>query len=146
MGAEADSLLRGLTGRGTLPGSLVALLLYTCHRWDRVTAKLIAAIEDSDVLSGPDLHELAESPLSDEVVAVFPLAWVSREWLEFDIGDGATRTVQVSDETTPRDRRRLEPRCAAGQSPGHFATIPDGLATCWKEPTPCRLSTVTHAG
>ena len=40
---EAVSLLRGLRG-GTLPGSLVALLLCTCRRWDRVTAKLIAAV------------------------------------------------------------------------------------------------------
>jgi hypothetical protein len=47
---EAVSLLRGLDG-GTLPSSLVALLLCTCHRWDRVTAKLIAAIEECGVLS-----------------------------------------------------------------------------------------------
>jgi hypothetical protein len=40
---EAVSLLRGLRSRGTLPGSLVAVLLCTCHRRDRVTAKLIAA-------------------------------------------------------------------------------------------------------
>jgi hypothetical protein len=38
----AVSPLRGQRG-GTLPGSLVALLLCTCRRWDRVTAKLIAA-------------------------------------------------------------------------------------------------------
>jgi hypothetical protein len=91
------------------PGSLVALLLCTCHRWDRVTAKLIAAIADSAVLSRPDLDELAESLLSDEVVVLFPLAWVSRQWMEFDTADGTTRTVQVSDETTTRDQRRLEP-------------------------------------
>ena len=66
-------LLRGLRG-GTLPGSLVALLLCTCRRWDWVTAKLIAAVEECGVLSGPDLDELAESLLGDEVVAVFPLA------------------------------------------------------------------------
>jgi hypothetical protein len=71
---DAVSLLRGLRG-GTLPGSLVALLLCTCRRWDRVTAKLIAAIEERGVLSGPDLDDLAESLVSDEVVAVFPLAW-----------------------------------------------------------------------
>jgi hypothetical protein len=106
---EAVSLLRGFNGRGKLPGSLVALLLCTCHRWDRVTAKLIAAIEDSGVLSGPDLDELDESLLSDEVVAVFPLAWVSREWLEFGTGDGTTRTVKVSDETIVRQTRRVEP-------------------------------------
>ena len=48
-------------GRGTLPSSLVALLLCTCHRWDRVTTKLIAAIEDSGLLTSVELDELAES-------------------------------------------------------------------------------------
>src|SRR5262249_2815484 len=57
--SEAVSLLRATHGRGTLPGSLVALLLCTCHRWDRVTAKLIAAIDDSGLLSSVELDELA---------------------------------------------------------------------------------------
>src|SRR5271166_338435 len=105
---EAVSLLRGLRG-GTLPGSLVALLLCTCRRWDRVTAKLIAAVEECGVLSGPDLDELAESLVSDEVVAVFPLAWISGQWLELGTADGTTRTVQVSDEAVARDERRVEP-------------------------------------
>jgi hypothetical protein len=107
--SEAVSLLRATHGRGTLPGSLVALLLCTCHRWDRVTAKLIAAIDDSGVLSSVELDELAESLLSDEVVAVFPLAWVSPEWLEVGIAEGTTRMVEVSDDMVARDRRRLEP-------------------------------------
>ena len=105
---EAVSLLRGLHG-GTLPGSLVALLLCTCRRWERVTAKLIAAVADSGALSGPDLDELAESLLSDEVVAVVPLAWIYGQWMEFDTADGTTRTVEVSDVTTARDKRRVEP-------------------------------------
>jgi hypothetical protein len=106
---EAVSLLRATHGRGTLPGSLVALLLCTCHRWDRVTAKLIAAIDDSGLLASVELDELAESLLSDEVVAVFPLAWVSPEWLEYDTAEGTTRTVKVRDDMVARDRRRLEP-------------------------------------
>ena len=61
------------------------------------------------MLSGPDLDELAESLLSDEVVAVFPLAWISGQWLELGIADGTTRTVQVSDEAVARDERRVEP-------------------------------------
>ena len=105
---EAVSLLRGLDG-GTLPGWLVALLLCTCRRWDHVTAKLIAAIEDCGVLSGPDLDELAESLLSNEVGVVFPLAWLSGQWLEFDTADGTTHTVEVSDEAVARDERRVEP-------------------------------------
>jgi hypothetical protein len=59
---EAVSLLRATHGRGTLPGSLVALLLCTCHRWDRVTAKLIAAIGDSGLLSSVELDELRPLP------------------------------------------------------------------------------------
>ena len=106
---EAVSLLRATHGRGTLPGLLVALLLCTCHRWDRVTAKLIAAIEDGGLLTRVELDELAESLLSDEVVAVFPLAWVSSKWLEFDTAEGTTRTVKVSDKALAQDRRRLEP-------------------------------------
>ena len=61
------------------------------------------------MLSGPDLDELAESLLSDEVVAVFPLAWISAQWLERGTADGTTRTVQVSDEAVARDERRVEP-------------------------------------
>jgi hypothetical protein len=106
---EAVSLPRGLDGRGTLPGSLVALLLCTCRRWDRVTAKLIAAIEDCGQLSGPELDELAESLLSDQVKVVFPLAWISGPWLELDTAYGVTRTVQVSDEAVARDQRQVEP-------------------------------------
>jgi hypothetical protein len=106
---EAVDLLRRTRGRGTLPGSFVALLLCTCHRWDRVTAKLIAAVEECGVLSGPDLDELAESLLSDEVIAVFPLAWISGQWLELGTADGTTPTVQVSDEAVARDERRVEP-------------------------------------
>lgn len=105
---EAVRLLRATHGRGMLPGSLVALLLCTCHRRDRVTAKLIAAIDDSGLLGSMELDELAESLLSDEVVAVFPLAWASPEWLEFDTAEGTTRTVKVRDDMVARDRR-LEP-------------------------------------
>ena len=61
------------------------------------------------VLSSPDLDELAESLLSDDVVAVFPLAWISAQWLELGTADGTTRTVQVSDEAVARDERRVEP-------------------------------------
>jgi hypothetical protein len=145
---EAVSLLRGLRG-GTLPGSLDALLLCTCRRWDRVNAKLIAAVEECDVLSGPDLDELAESLLSVEVVAVFPLAWISGQWLELGTADGTTRTVQVSDEAVARDERRVEPplrrwaaaralrndparleellACADGMAPRHRDALLHGL-------------------
>ena len=81
---EAVSLLRATRSRGTLPGPLVALPLCTCHRWDRVTGKLIAAIEDSGLLTRAELDELAVPLLSDEAVAAYPLAWVSSQRTEFD--------------------------------------------------------------
>src|SRR5260370_32177514 len=67
---EAVSLLRATHGRGTLPGSLVALLLCTCHRWDRVTAKLIAAIDASGLLGSVEPDEPAASLLGDAGLAV----------------------------------------------------------------------------
>jgi hypothetical protein len=42
---EAVGLLRDLPSEAGVPSVLVALLLCTCRRWDRVTAKLIAGIE-----------------------------------------------------------------------------------------------------
>ena len=105
---EAVDLLRRTGGSGTRPGSFAALLLCTCHRWDRVTAKLIAAIADSGTLTSAELDELADSLLSDEVVVEFPLAWVSERWIETDPTDGTTRTV-TADQTMTQERRRLEP-------------------------------------
>jgi len=106
---EAVGLLRDLPSDATVPTVLVALLLCTCRRWDRVTAKLIAGIEECGVLSGPDLDELAESLISDKVTIVFPLAWISERWLEFDTAGGPARTVEVGDEATAQDERRVEP-------------------------------------
>ena len=106
---EAVDLLRAVHGRGTLPGSFAALLLCTCRRWSRVTAKLIAAIEDSGMLTGAELDELAESLLSDEAVVEFPLGWVSERWVEVDPSDGTSRAVTVDGETMTRDERRPEP-------------------------------------
>jgi hypothetical protein len=48
--AEAVELLGKVQGTGELPMSFVALMLCTCRRWDRVTSRLIAAIEDSGLL------------------------------------------------------------------------------------------------
>ena len=49
--AEAVELLGKVQGTSALPMSFVALMLCTCRRWDRVTSRLIAAIEDSGLLS-----------------------------------------------------------------------------------------------
>jgi hypothetical protein len=41
---------------------------------------VIAGIEESGVLTGPDLDELAESLISDKIMVVFPLVWISERW------------------------------------------------------------------
>lgn len=106
---EATGLLRDLPGTLGLPSTFVALLLCTCGRWDRVTAKVIAGIEESGVLIGPDLDELAESLISDKVTVTFPLVWISERWVEYDSGGGPSRTVTVSDTETVHQERRVEP-------------------------------------
>jgi hypothetical protein len=52
---------------------------------------------------------LAESLLSDKVTVVFPLAWISERWLEFDIAGGPARPVEVDKDATAQDERRVEP-------------------------------------
>jgi len=106
---EAVGLLRDLPDDDTVPTVLVALLLCTCRRWDRVTAKLIAGIEECGVLTGPDLDELAESLIGDKVTIVFPLAWISERWVEFDTAGGPPKTVEVGAEATAHDERPVEP-------------------------------------
>jgi hypothetical protein len=105
---EAVELLRQVNGTGTLPGSLTALLLCTCGRWDRVTAKLIAAIADSGLLGDDHLDDLAESLVDDRVVVVYPYAWVSQDWVELDPAGGSQRAVPAGDAVA-QDERRLEP-------------------------------------
>jgi hypothetical protein len=107
--AEAVDLLGGVNGTGELPGSFVSLMLCTCQRWDRVTARLIAAIEDSGLLDDADLDELAESFLAHEHVISYPLAWVSPQWLEVDLSDGTSRTYTVDEDTLAKHRLSFEP-------------------------------------
>lgn len=106
---EVTGLLRNLPSDHDLPSTLVALLLCTCRRWDRITAKVIAGIEQSGALTGPELDELAESLISDEITIVFPLVWISKNWIECDLAGGPTRTVTVSDTETTKQERRMKP-------------------------------------
>lgn len=106
---EAVGLLRKVHGTGELADAFVALLLCTCGRWDRVTARLIAAIEESGLLPDADLDELAESFLAEEVMVVYPLAWVSPQWLEVDLSDGTGQTVAVDEETPAECRLPVQP-------------------------------------
>jgi hypothetical protein len=108
--AEAvDLLAKVIRGTGDLPASFVALLLCTCRRWDRVTARLVAGIEGSGLLSDDELDDLAESLLADELVISYPLAWVSPQWLDVDLRDGAGRVYTVDEDTLAEHRPSLEP-------------------------------------
>lgn len=106
---EAVDLLANVQGAGDLPASFVALLLCTCRRWDRVTARLIAGIEESGLLSDDQLDDLTESLLADELVISYPLAWVSPQWLDVDLRDGAGLVCTVDEDALGEHRPSLEP-------------------------------------
>jgi hypothetical protein len=106
---EAVELLERVAGTSELPGSFVVLMVCTCRRWDRVTARLIAGIEDARLLDAAGLDELAEAFLSYEHVISYPLTWVSPQWLEVDLDGGAGRTYTVDEHTLARHRSSFEP-------------------------------------
>lgn len=106
---EALELLANVHGTSELPASFVALMVCTCRRWDRITAKLIATLEETAILDEAGLDELAESFLSHEQVISYPLAWASPQWLEVDIDDGTGRIHTVSEDTLAHHRVSVEP-------------------------------------
>jgi hypothetical protein len=106
---EAIELLRRVHGTGELPASFVAMLLCTCHRWDRATGRLISAVEECRLLSARDLDELAESFLSYEMVVAYPITWVTPQWLELDLDGGEATTIAVSEDTVAEHRPRIPP-------------------------------------
>lgn len=106
---EAVELLAGVVGTSEMPASFVALMICTCRRWDRATARLITAIEDSELLDPADLDELAEAFLSHEHVSAYPLAWFALEWLDIDLHDGSSTIRVVDQDTLGQHRTRLEP-------------------------------------
>ncbi len=106
---EAVKLLANVSGTSELPPAFVALMICTCQRWDRVTARLIAAIEHSELLDAADLDELAERFLAHEHVIAYPLAWVSPEGLDVQLQDGCGTVRVVDPNTLGRHRTHLEP-------------------------------------
>jgi hypothetical protein len=106
---EAVELLERVHGTSELPGAFVTLMVCTCRRWDRVTARLIAAIEDSGSLDDADLDELADSLLSHEHVISYPLTWVSPQWLEVELDSGTGHTYTVNEHTLGQYRPSFEP-------------------------------------
>jgi hypothetical protein len=112
---EAIELLAHVQGTTKLRLSLVAFTVCTCRRWDRVTARLITALEHSGLLEDAELDELAESFLSHERAISFPHTSVSPDWLEVALDDIHGPTVTVTEHTLARHRHRVEPplRCWA---------------------------------
>lgn len=106
---EAIELLANVHATSELPASFLALMVCTCRRWDRVTAKLIAALEDAAMLDEAGLDELAESFLAHEQVISYPVAWVSPEWLEVDIDDGTGHIRTVNEDTLAQHCVWVEP-------------------------------------
>lgn len=106
---EAVELLARVHASSELPASFVALLVITCQRWDRVTSRLIAAVEESGLLGDADLDELSESVLSYELVISYPLTWVSPQWLDIDLSDGTGRAYTVDEGTLGQHRPSFEP-------------------------------------
>jgi hypothetical protein len=106
---EAVELLAGVSGTGEMPPVFVALMICTCQRWDRVTARLITALEHSELLDAAELDQLAEVFLSDEHVIAYPLAWVAPEWLDVELDDGSGNVRVVDQATLGQHRTRLEP-------------------------------------
>jgi hypothetical protein len=107
--AEAIELLSKVHGTGELPTSFVAVMLCSCRRWDRVTSRLIAAVEDSGLLDDTELDDLAHSFLSHEHVISYPLTWASPQWLEVELDGGNGRTYTVNKDTLAEHRPSFEP-------------------------------------
>lgn len=107
--AEAVNLLASMRGTGTLPDAFLAMLLCTCDRWSRVTAKLIAGIDGSGILTDTDLDELAESLLSEEVIIESPFLWACPQGLGLGSFDEGAPGFVVDEHTMAKTRRRPEP-------------------------------------
>jgi hypothetical protein len=107
--SEAVELLANVHRTGELSASCVALMVCTCRRWHRVTARLIAAVQESALLDDDELDELAESFLAYAQAIAYPLAWVSTEWLEVDLEDGTSRAVTVDESALGTHRPLIEP-------------------------------------
>jgi hypothetical protein len=107
-GAEAVDVLASVRGTGTLPNAFLAMLLCTCDRWSRVTAKLIVALEASGILTGSDLDELAESFLVEEVVINYPFLWACPQGLDFASSDETEFDLVLDEHTMAQTRRRPE--------------------------------------
>jgi hypothetical protein len=107
---DAVDALSKVSGTGDLGAGFAALVICTSPRWDRVTRRLIAALEASGVLTDDDLDWLADTLAADAVVFEFPAAWLSPEWLEFDItAPGSARRYRIDEHTPMTVTREIAP-------------------------------------
>jgi hypothetical protein len=106
---EAVELLTGVSATSELPPAFVALMICNCQRWGRVTARLITALEHSELLDAASLDELAEALLSHEHVIAYPPALVSPEWLDVELHDRSGNVRVVDQDTLAQHRTRPEP-------------------------------------
>jgi hypothetical protein len=102
-------LLRAFAGTSELGDCFLVLLLCTCTRWDRVTAKLIAQLEVSGLLGSADLDELAESFVSEEVNVECSVGWLAPEWLQLEPGPGGSEPVRLPEGTPTTRTLTVEP-------------------------------------
>jgi hypothetical protein len=107
--AEAVELLREVQGSGDLPVSLIAVLLCTCDRWYRCTAKLIASLEGSGLLTEGELDELAEAFLGPEIEIVHPIGLTHPDWSTEFVEEASGKTYTFGPDTSCNARRRPEP-------------------------------------
>jgi len=132
--AEVVELLGKVQDTSELPISFVALMLSTCQRWDRVTGRLIAAIQDSGLLDSAALDELAQSFLSDEHVIAYRWRGSRRNGSRSTLMtgmDGPARSTRTRSLTTACPSSR---RCAGGRHSARCARPRHGSRSCCAPP------------
>jgi hypothetical protein len=86
------------------------MLLCTCKRWHRCTTKLIAALEESGLLTNGELDELAEAFLTPKIEIDYPIGLARPEWVtQFVVDEASGNTYTLGPDTRCHDSRRPEP-------------------------------------
>lgn len=127
---EPVELLRGVHGTGELPASFIAMLLCTCKRWYRCTAKLIAALVDSGLLTDGELDELAEACLTPKIDIDYPIGLTHPDWMTEFADEASGKTYTLGPDTRCHASRHPEPplrRWAAARvlyrNPGQYGEL-----------------------
>ncbi len=92
---EAVGLFRRHHRSGKPGAATTALLLCTAPRWGGFTARLIAGLVDTAILTDGDLDELAATFLwSDRFRFEYPANWRGLEWVNIDL-DGLEGPISI---------------------------------------------------